>query len=67
VAPVPPLGGGELVSALDAQPGPWVGELLRDLAEAKAAGEVSTREQALEMARRWWAERAPTSTDEATR
>jgi len=67
VAPEPPVGGGELVSALGAEPGPWVGELLRDLVEAKAAGEVATREQALEMARRWWTSRAPGSSGERAR
>jgi poly(A) polymerase len=67
VAPEPPLGGGELVSALGAEPGPWVGDLLRELAEAKAAGEVTNREQALELARRWLAGRAGTSSEETAR
>lgn len=53
VAPPLLLRGGELVAELAAPPGPWVGELLRWLAEAQAAGEVHTREEGLARARLW--------------
>ncbi len=54
VAPPPLLRGGELVEALGAPPGLWVGALLRALAEAQAAGDVGDRETALAQAQRWW-------------
>jgi putative nucleotidyltransferase with HDIG domain len=49
--PRPLLRGDELAAALDMPPGPRVGELLAQLAEAQFAGRVSTREQALEFVR----------------
>lgn len=49
--PVPPLRGDELVAALGIEPGPEVGRLLRIVEEAAYAGEVSSREEALELAR----------------
>jgi poly(A) polymerase/tRNA nucleotidyltransferase (CCA-adding enzyme) len=57
VAPVPLLRGGELMTELGAPAGPWIGELLRALAEGQAAGEVRTREEAAAFARGWWRER----------
>ncbi len=51
VAPPPLLNGGELMSALNLQPGPQIGRLLRLIQEAQAAGDVNTREEALEIAR----------------
>jgi len=54
VAPPPLLRGGELIAELGAEPGAWTGELLRFLAEAQAAGEVRTREDAVAAARTWW-------------
>ena len=56
VAPPPLVRGGELVAALRAAPGPWVGRLLAVLAEAQAAGDVTTRDEAEAMARAWWRE-----------
>jgi hypothetical protein len=45
--PPPPLWrGDELASALEIPTGPRLGEILRELAAARYAGEVSTREQA---------------------
>jgi poly(A) polymerase len=50
--PPPPLvRGDELAAKLRIAPGPRVGELLAELAAAQFAGEVSTREQALALAR----------------
>jgi hypothetical protein len=43
---VPLLRGDELGSHLGIAPGPRVGELLGELAEAQYAGEIATREQA---------------------
>jgi poly(A) polymerase len=56
VAPPALLGGEELMRELDLSPGPLVGRLLEVLTEAQAAGEVSTREQALALARSTLAE-----------
>jgi poly(A) polymerase len=50
--PRPPLRGDELAAALGLAPGPEIGALLRELEEAAFAGEVSTRDDALELARR---------------
>ena len=52
VAPPPLLDGDDLMRLLDLQPGPQVGRLLEALREAQATGEVSSREQALDLARR---------------
>jgi len=46
------LTGDDLMAALGLQPGPEVGRLLSALEEAQAAGEVSSREGAIELARR---------------
>ena len=48
---VPLLDGRDLMAALGLAPGPLVGALLREIAEAQAAGELSTREEALALAR----------------
>jgi len=50
--PVPLLRGDELAAELGIDEGPELGELLAELEAARYAGEVSTREQALERARR---------------
>jgi poly(A) polymerase len=50
--PRPPLAGDELAAALDIEPGPELGRLLGELEAAAFAGEVSTREEALDLARR---------------
>jgi poly(A) polymerase len=47
-----PLRGDELIRELGIAPGPAVGRLLAELAEAAYAGEVGSREQAVELARR---------------
>lgn len=51
-APPRLLDGNDLMSGLGVAPGPRVGEILRALLEAQATGEISTREEAFEMARR---------------
>ncbi|HWB69854.1 MAG TPA: HD domain-containing protein, partial [Solirubrobacterales bacterium] len=50
--PPPLLRGDELAAALDLDPGPELGELLAELEAAQYAGEVKTREEALEHLRR---------------
>lgn len=52
VAPPPLINGGELMAALSLAPGPGVGRLLQQIHEEQAAGEVTTREEALALARR---------------
>ena len=48
--PQAPVRGDELASSLGITPGPEVGRLLRELREASFAGDVQTREEALELA-----------------
>jgi tRNA nucleotidyltransferase/poly(A) polymerase len=50
IAPPPLLRGGDLLEFLGMEPGPAVGTVLRALSEAQAAGELSTREEALRLA-----------------
>lgn len=50
--PRPPLRGDELARALGIEPGPVVGGLLAELEAASFSGEVATREEAIERARR---------------
>jgi putative nucleotidyltransferase with HDIG domain len=49
--PEPLLRGDEIAHELGLRPGPEIGRLLSELEEASFAGEVSTREQAIERAR----------------
>jgi len=50
--PAPLVRGGELARELDLTPGPALGQLLARLAEARFAGEIATRDDALALARR---------------
>jgi putative nucleotidyltransferase with HDIG domain len=50
--PQPPVRGDELARAIGLRPGPRLGQLLRELAEASFAGEVSSAPEAIELARR---------------
>jgi tRNA nucleotidyltransferase/poly(A) polymerase len=52
VVPPPLVDGNDLMHELSLQPGKQVGELLEAIREAQAIGEVSTRGQALELARK---------------
>jgi len=52
IAPQPLLNGNDLMQELDLQPGALIGLLLEAIREAQALGEVSTREQAMELARK---------------
>ncbi|MEW6092889.1 MAG: HDIG domain-containing metalloprotein [Chloroflexota bacterium] len=52
VSPPPLVDGNELMRALKLKPSPKIGELLEAIREAQAMGEVSTREQALDLARK---------------
>jgi poly(A) polymerase/tRNA nucleotidyltransferase (CCA-adding enzyme) len=47
----PLLRGTDLIEGLGLPPGPQIGALLRAIAEAQAAGEIATREEAMELAR----------------
>src|SRR3972149_6251082 len=51
ISPPKLLGGGELMAELKLPPGPQIGRLIEALREAQAAGEISTREEALALAR----------------
>jgi poly(A) polymerase len=51
VTPPPIIDGHQLMSALDLQPGPVVGRLLEAIREAQATGEISSAEDALELAK----------------
>jgi poly(A) polymerase/tRNA nucleotidyltransferase (CCA-adding enzyme) len=48
---VPLLRGDDLMAELGLRPGPSLGALLRELAEAQAAGEIGTRAEAIALAR----------------
>jgi hypothetical protein len=49
--PHPPLRGDELAAELGIEPGPELGELLGEIEAAQYAGEVASRDQAVEFAR----------------
>jgi hypothetical protein len=49
--PRPPLRGDELADELGIQPGPELGRILKQLEEDSFAGEVQTRQQAIDRAR----------------
>jgi putative nucleotidyltransferase with HDIG domain len=49
--PRPPLRGDELAGALGIEPGPELGALLAELEEASFAGEITSRDEAVERAR----------------
>ncbi len=51
ISPPKLLDGDELMAELELSPGPMIGRLLETLREAQAAGEISTREEALVLAR----------------
>jgi len=52
VAPPPLVTGRDLMEALGLEEGPQIGRLLETIREAQAAGEVRSREEALDLARR---------------
>ncbi len=52
IRPEPILRGDDLIRELGLAPGPMIGRILEDVREAQAAGEIQTREEALEWARR---------------
>jgi poly(A) polymerase len=56
--PRPPLRGDELAAELGIEPGPRLGELLARLREAAYTGQATSREDAIELARRIHAESA---------
>lgn len=54
IAPPPLVTGRDLMQALNMKGGPALGDLLRQIEEAQAAGEVSTKEEALALAEALW-------------
>ena len=52
VTPRPLVNGNDLMQVLSLQPGPLVGKLLETIREAQAVGDVFTKEQALELAKK---------------
>jgi len=52
IAPIALVNGDDLMGELNLQPGVIIGEMLEAIREAQAKGEVSTREQALDLARK---------------
>jgi len=65
---VPPklIDGHDLIKIFGLSPGPKVGELLEALRETQAAGEVTTRQQALDYLKHWLANQAQISRNEST-
>jgi hypothetical protein len=51
IRPNPLIDGKDLINILQIEPGPEIGRLLQIVEEAQAAGEVTTRDQALTLAR----------------
>ena len=49
--PRPPVRGDELARAVGLRPGPELGQILQELEEASFAGEITSREQAIDRAR----------------
>jgi tRNA nucleotidyltransferase/poly(A) polymerase len=52
IEPPPIVSGQDLMDCLQLKPGPSLGQILDQIREAQAAGEIVTREQALDLARR---------------
>jgi putative nucleotidyltransferase with HDIG domain len=59
LSPPPLLRGDRLAEALGIRPGPELGALMEQIREAQAAGEVSSPEEALALARKLWLEGLP--------
>ncbi len=55
------IDGHDLMQEFHLQPGPQIGEVLEAVREAQGAGEISTRDEALELARKRLAKRQPRS------
>jgi tRNA nucleotidyltransferase/poly(A) polymerase len=53
IKPPPLLTGDDLMNEMGLKPGPQIGQMLERLLEEQAAGEISSREEALSLARRW--------------
>jgi poly(A) polymerase len=52
IAPEPLVDGNDLIRELELEPGKKIGELIETLREAQAMGEIGTREEAFELARK---------------
>jgi len=52
-APLKIIDGHDIIRAFGMNQGPKVGQLLEAVREAQATGEVNSREQAIEYAKRW--------------
>lgn len=51
ISPAPLLGGDDLMSILNLPPGPEIGNFLEAIREAQAAGEINSREEAINLAK----------------
>lgn len=61
IRPEPLLRGGDVMRELGLEPGPLIGRVLEDVREAQAAGDVRTRDEALDWARRFVQDASATS------
>jgi putative nucleotidyltransferase with HDIG domain len=59
VSPPALLNGSDIIRELHLQPGPQIGQILEAIREAQAAADISSREQALALARAWLKENPP--------
>ena len=57
--PSAPFDGHLLQKAFGIPPGPFLGELIRNLSKEKAYGRISTNKEAMEVARKWTLENSP--------
>ena len=57
ISPPPLVNGKDLMDLLGLRPGPDIGKIIEAIREAQAVGEVSTREDALQLAQSWMAEK----------
>lgn len=55
ISPPAVLNGNDLIQELHLSPGRTIGQLLENIREAQAVGEIHSREEALELARNWLA------------
>jgi putative nucleotidyltransferase with HDIG domain len=67
VRPRPPLRGDELARAVGLRPGPELGQILQELEEASFAGEITSREQAIDRARALVGQPDPSGGDRGSR
>jgi hypothetical protein len=57
VQPPPLVDGNDLIANFHIRPGPVIGKILEAIKEAQAVGEIHTRDEAINLAEKWLAER----------